>query len=258
RDLFSLKRRHRELVIGDNIGYGGAIENLRYAGEGSGISRFSGCGAGDLVGGITSSGQLRGCMMLPLSQTQGRFPHRSLDALWNDVVENRRELDAMVGSFTAADGHTTRGCYALALTQRSRSMAAFAVQFPHNHLRAQLRAASVISTFVLGGLVSCSAQTSKSDSTSPSLPPSRSDGASSSQRPPLPKEKARVVVAKKSVTPTGPARDPSAIVSRAIVRRRVPLTRAIMPPIIKRRLPRCCYSRALIPGCNCNYGRITP
>ncbi len=255
--LVQLGRRHRELLIGDNIGYGGELEALRRRGTG-GQGGFTGCGAGISVAGITAAGRLKGCMMLPVGETAERWSPGRLESLWAATASTCAGLARQVVPFEDANGRPMRGCHALALTRPVRSMAAYVLHSRSRALRWErlLKVASFASTVLLSSLFSCSTSAPPRQ-TNPSLPPAARTAADNGTRPALPASpdaQPREPVQPGYVVRTGTTRDPR-IVTRAIIRPRRPISRAVIHP--RGRLPRCCYSRAVIPGCTC-HPRNTP
>jgi len=261
---------HPQLIIGDNIGYGGDIEHLRHHGNQLRRvkSQFAGCDAGNSIAGITATGAMKGCMMLPTDPTQNSIRNSTLSQLYNQIKKEATARNTLFNKPLKSTNH--HGCHAFALAQQSNNMTDFCYYkfYPLRRRKDIFKAASLISTLFAGSLILGGCHNGKNNKSNvekkPQLPVTSMGVKATSTKPSLPEDKTQPKTTKsKTKTPKIKINRHAIPVSRAIVRM-PPASRSIITPPtrlkslkpikplkIKQRLPSCCYSRAVIPNCNC-------
>ncbi len=106
----------------DSIGYLGRGENRIRSGTGRDGNVWTGCQAGIQVIGLTSDGQVRGCLSLPPTFDEGNLRERSLSDIWNDpegfAFTRRFEPSQLTGACADCElGRICRGgCTSLAVS----------------------------------------------------------------------------------------------------------------------------------------------
>jgi MoaA/NifB/PqqE/SkfB family radical SAM enzyme len=264
KDLINLKMFHPQLIIGDNIGYGGDVEHLRHHGNQSRRvkSQFAGCDAGNSIAGITARGAMKGCMMLPTEPTTNSIRNSTLSQLYDQIKKEAIVRKTLFSKPLKSTNHN--GCHAFALAQQSTNMADFCYYkfYPIRSRRDIFKAASLITTLFAGSLFLGGCHNGKSNKSNvekkPQLPETSMGVKTTGNKPSLPEDKTQAKTTKsKTAAPKVKINRHAIPLSRAIVRMPSVSRSIVSPPSrlkplkVKQRLPSCCYSRAVIPNCNC-------
>jgi radical SAM protein with 4Fe4S-binding SPASM domain len=226
--LSDIKKTTPQLILGDNLGYGCSFDHSRVEG-------FEGCGAGRTIAGIKNDGSIKGCMMLPEKSLKVNIKGKNLLKVFEKLNKSsikRYEKIKQEHENCKNSWMCNGGCHAMILSTNKLNFCDYcymknqktAKHFGRNY------GVSIISTVLMASslFISCSTNNSKTNNKEVKNPPPREHKAKTSENPEIPKKvdlKANTKVLKKSkYTKT----------------------------------PKCCYSRAVIPGCKCDYKRIPP
>ena len=124
-----LRRHTPQLIIGDNIGYGNALERLRSPEfvEYSAASRFTGCFGANTIMGILNDGTIKGCLSMPdlhpATSSPASLYQRYLEAMTLHQISVAQALSQCAGCAIAQK--CNGGCPAWALSSNSDSRTRF-------------------------------------------------------------------------------------------------------------------------------------
>jgi len=126
RTILDLRGRSQiPILVGDNIGYMSCNEPHLRSVSGNGDQFWAGCQAGLGVIGITSDGNVRGCLSLPASFDEGNLRQRRLADIWsntNAFAYNRKFDPARLTGSCAGCAFAAicrAGCHSLAVAASS-------------------------------------------------------------------------------------------------------------------------------------------